>query len=276
MLLIPSSNVTKDEYANYFEPLGIDRRALREVPLHQRGLVRRHGLRHLDLRLRHGHTSSTSDVWTAAGVTDAAAPRRRSTSPTSRRSRRPASLPITRTTRTAGRSRPSRATSARCRATDVRTEMIADDAPWTEGNDQYNIDGLLLRHGRGRPQRGRPDHHELGGVEGPPRPGRDRLDGPRLLGRHADAGRRRDGRRARATTSASGRCPGHSDGAFTSVTASDKFLGDQQELRQQGDRRAWIDWFTERLRLRRQPGRDQPGHRATRRPTPSPTSTRSA
>ncbi|TCL82016.1 MULTISPECIES: ABC transporter substrate-binding protein [unclassified Rathayibacter] len=242
VLLIPSSNVTKDDYANYFEPLGSTDELSEKYRFTNEGSFdgTAYGISTFGSAM--GYVFNR-DVWSAAGVTDPPQTEEeyladleaiKATGVTPYYTNYKDGWPLATIEGNLGT----------VQGEDVRTEMIADDAPWTEGNDQYNIDGLLY------------DTVAAGLSEDDPtttnwEESKDLLAqgeiGSMVLGSWAvsqmqdaaeKAGKPRD-------TIGFWPMPWAQDGAFTSVTASDKFLAINKNSDNKATARAWIDWFTE-------------------------------
>nr|WP_216848638.1 ABC transporter substrate-binding protein [Rathayibacter sp. VKM Ac-2856] len=242
VLLIPSSNVTKDDYADYFEPLGSTDELSEKYRFTNEGSFdgTAYGISTFGSAM--GYVFNR-DVWTAAGVTTpptteeeylAALEKIKATGVTPYYTNYKDGWPLATIEGNLGT----------VQGEDVRTEMINDDAPWTEGNDQYNIDGLLY------------DTVAAGLSEDDPtttnwEESKDLLAqgeiGSMVLGSWAvsqmqdaaeKAGKPRD-------TIGFWPMPWTQDGAFTSVTASDKFLAINKNSDNKATARAWIDWFTE-------------------------------
>lgn len=241
VLLIPSSNVTKDDYANYFEPLGSTEELSSQYRFTNEGSFdgTAYGISTFGSAM--GYVFNR-DVWTAAGVTTpptteeeylAALEKIKANGVTPYYTNYKDGWPLATIEGNLGT----------VQGEDVRTEMIADDAPWTEGNDQYNIDGLLY------------DTVAAGLSEDDPtttnwEESKDLLAsgdiGSMVLGSWAvsqmqdaaeKAGKPRD-------TIGFWPMPWAQDGVFTSVTASDKFLAINKNSENKATARAWIDWFT--------------------------------
>ena len=242
VLLIPSSNVTKDDYADYFEPLGSTDELSEKYRFTNDGSFdgTAYGISTFGSAM--GYVFNR-DVWTAAGVTDPPQTEEeyladleaiKATGVTPYYTNYKDGWPLATIEGNLGT----------VQGEDVRTEMINDDAPWTEGNDQYNIDGLLY------------DTVAAGLSEDDPtttnwEESKDLLAqgeiGSMVLGSWAvsqmqdaaeKAGKPRD-------TIGFWPMPWAQDGAFTSVTASDKFLAINKNSDNKATARAWIDWFTE-------------------------------
>lgn len=241
VLLIPSSNVTKDDYANYFEPLGSTEELSSQYRFTNEGSFdgTAYGISTFGSAM--GYVFNR-DVWAAAGVTTpptteeeylAALEKIKANGVTPYYTNYKDGWPLATIEGNLGT----------VQGEDVRTEMIADDAPWTEGNDQYNIDGLLY------------DTVAAGLSEDDPtttnwEESKDLLAsgdiGSMVLGSWAvsqmqdaaeKAGKPRD-------TIGFWPMPWAQDGVFTSVTASDKFLAINKNSENKATARAWIDWFT--------------------------------
>lgn len=242
VLLIPSSNVTKDDYANYFEPLGSTDELSEKYRFTNEGSFdgTAYGISTFGSAM--GYVFNR-DVWAAAGVT---------TPPTTEEEyladleaiKATGVTPYYTNYKDGWPLATIEGNLGTVQGEDVRTEMINDDAPWTEGNDQYNIDGLLY------------DTVAAGLSEDDPtttnwEESKDLLAqgeiGSMVLGSWAvsqmqdaaeKAGKPRD-------TIGFWPMPWAQDGAFTSVTASDKFLAINKNSDNKATARAWIDWFTE-------------------------------
>ncbi|KQQ05555.1 MULTISPECIES: ABC transporter substrate-binding protein [unclassified Rathayibacter] len=241
VLLIPSSNVTKDDYANYFEPLGSTEELSSQYRFTNEGSFdgTAYGISTFGSAM--GYVFNR-DVWTAAGITTppeteeeylAALEKIKANGVTPYYTNYKDGWPLATIEGNLGT----------VQGAEVRTEMIADDAPWTEGNDQYNIDGLLY------------DTVAAGLSEDDPtttnwEESKDLLAsgeiGSMVLGSWAVSQMQDAAEKAGEPRDTIGfwPMPWAQDGAFTSVTASDKFLAINKNSENKATARAWIDWFT--------------------------------
>ena len=242
VLLIPSSNVTKDKYANYFEPLGSTEDLAKEYRFTNEGSFdgTAYGISTFGSAM--GYVFNR-DVWTAAGIT---------TPPTTeaeyltalKKIKENGVTPYYTNYKDGWPLATIEGNLGTTQGADVRSEMIADDAPWTEGNDQYNIDGLLY------------DTVAAGLSEDDPtttnwEESKDLLAsskiGSMILGSWAVVQMQDAAEKAGESRDVIGfwPMPWAQNGTFTSVTASDKFLAINKNSENKATARAWVDWFTD-------------------------------
>ena len=242
VLLIPSSNVTKDKYANYFEPLGSTDELSKEYRFTNEGSFdgTAYGISTFGSAM--GYVFNR-DVWTAAGIT----------SPPTTEAEYLTALgkikengvtPYYTNYKDGWPLATIEGNLGTVQGADVRSQMIADDAPWTEGNDQYNIDGLLY------------DTVAAGYSEDDPtttnwEESKDLLAtgeiGSMILGSWAVAQMQDAAEKAGESRDLIGfwPMPWAQNSTFTSVTASDKFLAINKNSDNKATARAWVDWFTD-------------------------------
>jgi ABC-type glycerol-3-phosphate transport system substrate-binding protein len=242
VLLIPSSNVTKDKYANYFEPLGSTEELSAKYRFTNEGSFdgTAYGISTFGSAM--GYVFNR-DVWTAAGVTSppttedeylGALEKIKANGVTPYYTNYKDGWPLATIEGNLGT----------VQGENVRSEMIEDDAPWTEGNDQYNIDGLLY------------DTVAAGLSEDDPtttnwEESKDLLAagkiGSMVLGSWAVSQMQDAAEKAGKSRDVIGfwPMPWAKDGVFTSVTASDKFLAINKNSDNKATARAWVDWFTD-------------------------------
>ena len=197
VLAIPGS-VTPDQYGDFFEPLGTQEEIGAGVPVDQRQVLRGQVVRHPRRRQRPGLRLQQARL---GGGRDHRVPRH------------PRGVPR-RAPGHQGQRRRGRAAvhqlQGRLAAVAVgRLARRGHGRPRLEEQDRrvrHPVDrGQRLRRGRrpdlrrrrAGPDGGRPDDHQLGGVEAAPRHRRGRDDGPRLVGHPADGSGRGGGRRER-------------------------------------------------------------------------------
>jgi ABC-type glycerol-3-phosphate transport system substrate-binding protein len=242
VLLIPSSNVTKDKYANYFEPLGSTDELAEKYRFTNEGSFDGTAYGVSTFGSAMGYVFNR-DVWADAGITSpptteaeylAALQKIKDNGVTPYYTNYKDGWPLATIEGNLGT----------VQGEDVRSEMIADDAPWTEGNDQYNIDGLLY------------DTVAAGLSEDDPtttnwEESKDLLAtgqiGSMILGSWAVAQMQDAAEKAGESRDLIGfwPMPWAQDGTFTSVTASDKFLAINKHSENKATARAWVDWFTD-------------------------------
>jgi ABC-type glycerol-3-phosphate transport system substrate-binding protein len=242
VLLIPSSNVTKDKYANYFEPLGSTDELSKKYRFTNEGSFdgTAYGISTFGSAM--GYVFNR-DVWTAAGIT----------SPPTTEAEYLTALgkikengvtPYYTNYKDGWPLATIEGNLGTVQGADVRSQMIADDAPWTEGNDQYNIDGLLY------------DTVAAGYSEDDPtttnwEESKDLLAtgeiGSMILGSWAVAQMQDAAEKAGESRDLIGfwPMPWAQNSTFTSVTASDKFLAINKNSENKATARAWVDWFTD-------------------------------
>ncbi|TFB58315.1 carbohydrate ABC transporter substrate-binding protein [Cryobacterium sp. TMT1-62] len=242
VLLIPSSNVTKDKFANYFEPLGSTEDLAKKYRFTNEGSFdgTAYGISTFGSAM--GYVFNR-DVWADAGITSpptteaeylAALKKIKDNGVTPYYTNYKDGWPLATIEGNLGT----------VQGADVRSQMIADDAPWTEGNDQFNIDGLLF------------DTVAAGLSEDDPtttnwEESKDLLAtgkiGSMVLGSWAVAQMQDAAEKAGESRDLIGfwPMPWAQDGTFTSVTASDKFLAINKNSENKATARAWVDWFTD-------------------------------
>ncbi|MBC7724114.1 MAG: carbohydrate ABC transporter substrate-binding protein [Burkholderiaceae bacterium] len=243
VLLIPSTNLGKDQYAQFFEPLG-DTAELSETyrfmnEASYEGTA--YGLSTFGSAM--GYVVNR-DVWTEAGVT---------TPPTTEAEYLDALQAIKDVTGAIPNYTnyqdgwPLSSLLGNLGTADgptARIDMTQDDAPWTEGNDIYKIDGLLY------------DTVAAGLVEADPvtsnwEESKNLLAsgevGSMILGSWAIAQMQDAAEKAGKPRDTIGfwPMPWQTDGEFTSVTASDKFLAVSRNSDNKNAANAWVTWFVD-------------------------------
>ena len=141
VLLIPSSNVTKDQYANFFEPLGSTEEQSKTYRFANEASFDGTAYGVSTFGSAMGYVFNR-DVWTKAGITEPPATEEEYLAALEK-IKANGSIPYYTNYKDGWPLATIEGNLGTVQGEDVRTEMIADDAPWTEGNDQYNIDGLL-------------------------------------------------------------------------------------------------------------------------------------
>ncbi|PPH05498.1 ABC transporter substrate-binding protein [Rathayibacter sp. AY1H3] len=241
VLLIPSSNVTKDDYSDYFEPLGSTEELSKTYRFTNEGSFDGTAYGVSTFGSAMGYVFNR-DVWTAAGITDPPATEEEYLADLEK-IKADGVVPNYTNYKDGWPLATIEGNLGTVQGADVRTEMIADDAPWTEGNDQYNIDGLLY------------DTVAQGLSEADPtttnwEESKDLLAsgeiGSMVLGSWAVSQMQDAAEKAGKSRDVIGfwPMPWAQDGTFTSVTASDKFLAINKNSDNKATARAWIDWFT--------------------------------
>ena len=126
---------------------------------------------------------------------------------------------------------------------DVRMEMAEDDAPWTEGTDQYKIDDLLFQTVEAGLSEADPTTTNWEESKNLLAQGKI---GSMVLGSWAVSQMQDAAEAAGASRDDIGfwPMPWQVDGRFTSVTASDKVLGVSKNSDNKATAKAWVDWFT--------------------------------
>lgn len=242
VLLIPSSNVTKDKYANYFEPLGSTDELSKEYRFTNEGSFdgTAYGISTFGSAM--GYVFNR-DVWTAAGITSPPATEAEYLTALGK-IKENGVTPYYTNYKDGWPLATIEGNLGTVQGADVRSQMIADDAPWTEGNDQYNIDGLLY------------DTVAAGYSEDDPtttnwEESKDLLAtgeiGSMILGSWAVAQMQDAAEKAGESRDLIGfwPMPWAQNSTFTSVTASDKFLAINKNSDNKATARAWVDWFTD-------------------------------
>jgi len=122
-------------------------------------------------------------------------------------------------------------------------EMAADDAPWTEGTDQYKIDDLLFQTVEAGLSEADPTTTNWEESKNLLAQGKI---GSMVLGSWAVSQMQDAAEAAGASRDDIGfwPMPWQVDGRFTSVTASDKVLGVSKNSDNKATAKAWVDWFT--------------------------------
>jgi raffinose/stachyose/melibiose transport system substrate-binding protein len=241
-LLIPSSNVTKDQYASFFEPLGtVDEMSEK--------------YRFVDAGAYDGQSYGISTfgsamgmvvnkkVWAAAGITEA--PTTQEEYLTDLQAIRDSTDADPYYTNYAD-GWPLAAIENNLGATqgpDVRMEMAADDAPWTEGTDQYKIDDLLYQTVEAGLSEADPTTTNWEESKNLLAQGKI---GSMVLGSWAVSQMQDAAEAAGASRDDIGfwPMPWQVDGQFTSVTVSDKVLGVSKNSDNKATAKAWVDWFS--------------------------------
>lgn len=240
VLLIPSSNVTKDKYPNYFEPLG-DTEDLKEKYRFANegsfdGTV--YGISTFGSAM--GYVFNR-DVWEAAGITSP--PRTQDEFIDALKAIKETGVTPYYTNYKDGWPLATlEGNLGTVQGADVRIDMIEDDAPWTEGNDQYNIDGLLydtVAEGLSEEDPTTTNWEESKGLlaEGE--------IGSMILGSWAVSQMQDAAEKAGKPRETIGfwPMPWTVDGDFTSVTASDKLLAINKNSENKATAKAWLNWF---------------------------------
>jgi len=241
-LLIPSSNVTKDQYASFFEPLGtVDEMGEK--------------YRFVDAGAYDGEVYGISTfgsamgmvvnkkVWADAGVTEAPTTQEEYlTDLQAIRDRTDADPYYT----NYADGWPLATIEGNLGATqgpDVRMEMAEDDAPWTEGTDQYKIDDLLFQTVEAGLSEADPTTTNWEESKNLLAQGKI---GSMVIGSWAVSQMQDAAEAAGASRDDIGfwPMPWQVDGRFTSVTASDKVLGVSKNSDNKATAKAWVDWFT--------------------------------
>lgn len=241
VLLIPSSNVSKDQYANFFEPLGTTEELGETYRFINDGSYDGtvYGLSTFGSAM--GYVFNR-DIWTQAGVT---------TPPTTEDEYLDALKKIKDTTGAIpyytnyadGWPLDTLAGNiGTVQGPDALNDMTSDDAPWTEGKDIAAIDGLLYETvAAGLSE---PDPTTTNWEESKTMLASGKV-GSMILGSWAvsqmqdaaeEAGNARD-------TIGFWPMPWQTDGKFQSVTATDKLLAISKNSDNKPAAHAWVDWF---------------------------------
>lgn len=241
VLLIPSSNVTKDQYANFFEPLGTVEeqsetyRFANEASFD--GTV--YGVSTFGSAM--GYVFNR-DVWTEAGITEPPATEEEYLDALEK-IKATGSIPYYTNYKDGWPLATLEGNLGATQGPEVRSEMIETDDPWSEGNDQYNIDGLLfdtVAAGLSEPDPTTTNWEESKNLLA------SGEISSMVLGSWAVSQMQDAAEKAGESRDVIGfwPMPWKTDDGFTSVTASDKFLAISKHSDNKATAKAWIDWFT--------------------------------
>lgn len=241
VLLIPSSNVTKDQYANFFEPLGTVEeqsetyRFANEASFD--GTV--YGVSTFGSAM--GYVFNR-DVWTEAGITEPPATQEEYLDALEK-IKATGSIPYYTNYKDGWPLATLEGNLGATQGPEVRSEMIETDDPWSEGNDQYNIDGLLfdtVAAGLSEPDPTTTNWEESKNLLA------SGEISSMVLGSWAVSQMQDAAEKAGESRDVIGfwPMPWKTDDGFTSVTASDKFLAISKHSDNKATAKAWIDWFT--------------------------------
>ncbi len=241
VLLIPSSNVTKDQYANFFEPLGTVEeqsetyRFANEASFD--GTV--YGVSTFGSAM--GYVFNR-DVWTEAGITEPPATEEEYIDALEK-IKATGSIPYYTNYKDGWPLATLEGNLGATQGPEVRSEMIDTDDPWSEGNDQYNIDGLLfdtVAAGLSEPDPTTTNWEESKNLLA------SGEISSMILGSWAVSQMQDAAEKAGESRDVIGfwPMPWKTDDGFTSVTASDKFLAISKHSDNKATAAAWIDWFT--------------------------------
>lgn len=241
VLLIPSSNVTKDQYENFFEPLGTVEeqsetyRFANEASFD--GTV--YGVSTFGSAM--GYVFNR-DVWTEAGITEPPATEEEYLDALEK-IKATGSIPYYTNYKDGWPLATLEGNLGATQGPEVRSEMIETDEPWSEGNDQYNIDGLLfdtVAAGLSEPDPTTTNWEESKNLLA------SGEISSMVLGSWAVSQMQDAAEKAGESRDVIGfwPMPWKTDDGFTSVTASDKFLAISKHSDNKATAKAWIDWFT--------------------------------
>ena len=242
VLLIPSSNVTKDKYANFFEPLGATEDLAQTYRFANEGTYDGtvYGISTFGSAM--GYVFNR-DVWTAAGITEPPATEEEYLAAL-QKIKDTGSIPYYTNYKDGWPLATIEGNLGTTEGADVRTDMTESTSPWTPGSDQYNIDGLLY------------DTVAAGLSEEDPtttnwEESKNLLASgdisSMILGSWAVAQMQDAAEKAGESRDLIGfwPMPWTTDGVFTSVTASDKLLAVSKFSDNKATARAWVDWFVD-------------------------------
>ncbi|MEV7610120.1 ABC transporter substrate-binding protein [Microbacterium sp. NPDC089320] len=241
VLLIPSSNVTKDQYANFFEPLGTVEEQSKTYRFANEasfdGTV--YGVSTFGSAM--GYVFNR-DVWTEAGITEPPATEEEYLDALEK-IKATGSIPYYTNYKDGWPLATLEGNLGATQGPEVRSEMIETDDPWSEGNDQYNIDGLLfdtVAAGLSEPDPTTTNWEESKNLLA------SGEISSMVLGSWAVSQMQDAAEKAGESRDVIGfwPMPWKTDEGFTSVTASDKFLAVSKHSDNKATAKAWIDWFT--------------------------------
>lgn len=241
VLLIPSSNVTKDQYANFFEPLGTTEEQAETYRFANEasfdGTV--YGVSTFGSAM--GYVFNR-EVWTEAGITEPPATEEDYLAALEK-IKATGSIPYYTNYKDGWPLATLEGNLGAVQGPTVRTEMIESDDPWTEGNDQYNIDSLLFETvAAGLSE---PDPTTTNWEESKNLLASGEISSM-VLGSWAVSQMQDAAEKAGESRDIIGfwPMPWKTEEGFTSVTASDKFLAISKHSDNKATAEAWIDWFT--------------------------------
>ncbi|MBD8518674.1 ABC transporter substrate-binding protein [Plantibacter sp. CFBP 8804] len=241
VLLIPSSNVTKDQYANFFEPLGSTEEQSKTYRFANEASFDGTAYGVSTFGSAMGYVFNR-DVWTKAGITEPPATEEEYLAALEK-IKANGSIPYYTNYKDGWPLATLEGNLGAVQGPKVRTEMIATDSPWTEGNDQYNIDGLLfdtVAAGLSEPDPTTTNWEESKNLLA------SGEISSMVLGSWAVSQMQDAAEKAGESRDVIGfwPMPWKTDEGFTSVTASDKFLAVSKYSKNKATAKAWIDWFT--------------------------------
>jgi len=241
VILIPSSNVTKDKYADYFEPMGSTEELSEKYRFTNEGSFDGTAYGVSTFGSAMGYVFN-KDVWTKAGITTPPATEEEYLDALEK-IKATGSIPYYTNYKDGWPLATIEGNLGTVQGDTVRTQMIEDDAPWTEGNDQYNIDGLLfdtVAAGLSEPDPTTTNWEESKNLLA------SGEVSSMILGSWAVSQMQDAAEAAGESRDVIGfwPMPWKTDTGFTSVTASDKFLAISKYSKNKATAKAWVDWFT--------------------------------
>lgn len=241
VLLIPSSNVTKDQYANFFEPLGSTEEQSETYRFANEASFDGTAYGVSTFGSAMGYVFNR-DVWTEAGITEPPATEEEYLEALTK-IKATGSIPYYTNYKDGWPLATLEGNLGAVQGPTVRTEMIETDEPWSEGNDQYNIDGLLfdtVAAGLSEPDPTTTNWEESKNLLA------SGEISSMVLGSWAVSQMQDAAEKAGESRDVIGfwPMPWKTDEGFTSVTASDKFLAVSKYSNNKATAKAWIDWFT--------------------------------
>ena len=240
VLLIPTSNVTRDQYPNFFEPLGDEQEVSQTYRFANDGAYDGtvYGLSTFGSAM--GYVFNR-DVWTAAGITTPpkteteyldALQAIKDTGVTPYYTNYKDGWPLSSLAGNIGGVTGAGALNA----------MTTENAPWSKGNDIYDVDGLLydtVAAGLSEPDPTTTNWEESKNLLATGKIG-SMILGSWSVSQMQDAaeaaGKSRD-------SIGFWPMPWQTDGKFTSVTATDKLLAVSKFSNNKPAAKAWVDWF---------------------------------
>lgn len=242
VLLIPSSTVTKDKYASYFEPLGKTTDLAKKYRFAGDGSYdgQVYGLSTFGSAM--GYVVNKT-VWEKAGITTPPTTQDEYLNDLKAIKATTSAIPYYTNYKDGWPLAGLENSLGTTQGADVRMKLAAEKSPWTEGTDQYRIDDVLFQtvhDGLSEPDPTTTNWEES----------KDLLASGKIasmaLGSWSVTQMQDAAKKAGKSADEIGfwPMPWQTHGKFTSVTTTDKLLAVSKYSKNKATAKAWVDWFT--------------------------------